>query len=218
MHLPYIRTGISVKAGSCFDFNYCAVCKFPLQTPSIFHPSCKKKQHFPFYCVFGAPRTPFGAVKPPFLRSSIPRPRDVLQFRFRSAVFFLQPPPAGECFQISILLDTFSPRIWARLLLIFTIWYKQPRGNSLSSTDQPQCLLSTPAHCKLPWFPPQTITSSPLLRPATTSVTTIYQPANKVAPCSPSRTIPLPQATLTVLLWDGGTLRVPCPNKSCTVL
>ncbi|GFW30360.1 hypothetical protein TNCV_452981 [Trichonephila clavipes] len=38
-------------------------------------------------------------------------------------------------------------------------WYSQPRGNSLSSTDQPQCLLSTPAHRKLPWFPPQTFTS-----------------------------------------------------------
>ncbi|GFX47923.1 hypothetical protein TNCV_4793021 [Trichonephila clavipes] len=49
----------------------------------------------------------------------------------------------------------------------------QPRGNSLSSTDQPQCLLSTPAHSKHPWFPPQTFTSFPLLRPATTSATTI---------------------------------------------
>ncbi|GFY29050.1 hypothetical protein TNCV_4721781 [Trichonephila clavipes] len=35
----------------------------------------------------------------------------------------------------------------ARLLKIFinsyTIWYSQPRGNSLSSTDQSQCLLSS---------------------------------------------------------------------------
>ncbi|GFX11747.1 hypothetical protein TNCV_4340921 [Trichonephila clavipes] len=94
----------------------------------------------------------------------------------------------------------------------------QLRGNSLSSTDQPQCLLSTPAHSKLPWFPPQTFTSSPLLRLATTSVSTIFQPANQVAPCSPFRTIPLPQATFTIQLWDGGTLRVPCPNISYTVI
>ncbi|GFT99807.1 hypothetical protein TNCV_748801 [Trichonephila clavipes] len=46
----------------------------------------------------------------------------------------------------------------------------------------------------------------------------IFQPANQVAPCSPYRTIPLPQATFTVLLWDGGTLRFPCPNKSYTVM
>ncbi|GFS99894.1 hypothetical protein TNCV_1063221 [Trichonephila clavipes] len=31
----------------------------------------------------------------------------------------------------------------ARLLLILTIWYSQPRGNSLSSTDHSQCLLSS---------------------------------------------------------------------------
>ncbi|GFT01600.1 probable RNA-directed DNA polymerase from transposon BS [Trichonephila clavipes] len=37
----------------------------------------------------------------------------------------------------------------------------QPRGNSPSSTDQSQCLLSTPAHRKLPWFPPQTFASPP---------------------------------------------------------
>ncbi|GFW94158.1 hypothetical protein TNCV_1978981 [Trichonephila clavipes] len=68
-------------------------------------------------------------------------------------------------------------------------------------------------HRKLPWFLPQTIASSLLLLPATTSVTTILQPANQVASCSPSRIQPLPQATFTVQLWDGGTLRVPCPNK-----
>ncbi|GFS98258.1 hypothetical protein TNCV_4903031 [Trichonephila clavipes] len=110
MHLPYIRTGISVKAGSCFDFNYCAVCKVSADS-SNFHPSCKKKPAFSIPLRFGAPRTRFKADKP-FLRSSIPRPRDVLQFRSRSAVFFLPASPCGECFQISILLDTFSPRIW----------------------------------------------------------------------------------------------------------
>ncbi|GFS80352.1 RNA-directed DNA polymerase from mobile element jockey [Trichonephila clavipes] len=56
----------------------------------------KKQQHFPSHCVLGAPRMRFGAVKPPLPAIFHPRPRDVLQFRPRSAVLFLQPPPAGE--------------------------------------------------------------------------------------------------------------------------
>ncbi|GFV74640.1 hypothetical protein TNCV_5130821 [Trichonephila clavipes] len=64
-------------------------------------------------------------------------------------------------------------------------------------TNHSACFQS-PAHSKLPWFPPQTLTSSPLLRLATTSVSTIFQPANQVAPYSPFRTIPLPQATFTI--------------------
>ncbi|GFX02348.1 hypothetical protein TNCV_2285161 [Trichonephila clavipes] len=85
-----------------------------------------------------------------------------------------------------------------KILRVMTNAPCQPRGNSPSSTDQSQCLLSTPAHSKLPWFPPQTLTSSPLLRLASTSASTIFQPANQVASCSPSRTIPLPQATFTI--------------------
>ncbi|GFV63488.1 RNA-directed DNA polymerase from mobile element jockey [Trichonephila clavipes] len=57
MHLPLIRTGISVKAGSSF--------------------------------------VPPAVASPPFLRSSILALVTSLQFRPRSAVLFLQPPPAG---------------------------------------------------------------------------------------------------------------------------
>ncbi|GFV93400.1 probable RNA-directed DNA polymerase from transposon BS [Trichonephila clavipes] len=53
-------------------------------------------------------------------------------------------------------------------------------------------------HSKLPWFSPQTLTSSPPPTPYHTSSTTILQPANQVASCSPTRIIPLPQATLTI--------------------
>ncbi|GFX66581.1 acyl-CoA synthetase family member 2, mitochondrial [Trichonephila clavipes] len=45
-----------------------------------------------------------------------------------------------------------------------------------------------------------TLTSPPLLRLASTSSSTIHQPANQVAPCSPSRNFPLPQATFTILV------------------
>ncbi|GFU65225.1 hypothetical protein TNCV_2134301 [Trichonephila clavipes] len=53
-------------------------------------------QHSPSHCVFGAPRTRFGAVKPPFLRSSILALVTSLQFRSRSAALFLLSPPARE--------------------------------------------------------------------------------------------------------------------------
>ncbi|GFT85984.1 hypothetical protein TNCV_3256241 [Trichonephila clavipes] len=39
---------------------------FPCRLLPFFTPAAKKKkQHFPSHCVFGAPRTRFGAVKPP---------------------------------------------------------------------------------------------------------------------------------------------------------
>ncbi|GFW54504.1 probable RNA-directed DNA polymerase from transposon X-element [Trichonephila clavipes] len=47
-------------------------------------------------------------------------------------------------------------------------------------------------------FPHQTRTSTPLLRPTTTSSSTSLQSANQVAACLPSRFLPLPQATLTL--------------------
>ncbi|GFX06802.1 hypothetical protein TNCV_1201191 [Trichonephila clavipes] len=68
------------------------------------------------------------------------------------------------------------------------------------------------------WFPPQTFTSSPLLRPATTSSSTSLQPANQVASCFPSWSNHSTRQHSLFMLWDGGTLRVPCPNKSCTVV
>ncbi|GFX02087.1 hypothetical protein TNCV_1749721 [Trichonephila clavipes] len=86
----------------------------------------------------------------------------------------------------------------ARLPLILTIWYSQPRGNSLSSTDQSQCLLSSSSSQQ------STLVSSsdshviPPPTPYHTSSTTFLQPANQVASCSPTRIIPLPQATLTI--------------------
>ncbi|GFV17984.1 hypothetical protein TNCV_167891 [Trichonephila clavipes] len=90
----------------------------------------------------------------------------------------------------------------------------QPRGNSPSSTDQSQCLCAFHTSSqKTSLVSSSDFCVTLLLLPATTSVTTIFQPANQVASCSPSRTLPLPQATLTVLLWDGGTLRVLCLNK-----
>ncbi|GFU84123.1 hypothetical protein TNCV_4504231 [Trichonephila clavipes] len=68
------------------------------------------------------------------------------------------------------------------------------------------------------WFPPQTFTSSPLLRPATTSSSTSLQPANQVASCFPSWYYHFTRQHSLFMLWDGGTLRVPCPNKSYTVI
>ncbi|GFV16616.1 hypothetical protein TNCV_4418031 [Trichonephila clavipes] len=97
MHLPLIRIGISVKAGSSFVTPAVSSVSFPcrLLSFSVQLQIKKKKQHFPFHCVFGAPRAHFGAVKPPLPALFHSRPRDVLKFRPRSAVFFLQPPPAG---------------------------------------------------------------------------------------------------------------------------
>ncbi|GFV45020.1 hypothetical protein TNCV_2169791 [Trichonephila clavipes] len=86
MHLPLIRTGISVKAGSGFV------------------PPAVASQHSLSHCVFGAPRTCFGAVRPSLPALFPSRPRDVtpvsssfgrslplasLQFRPRSAALFL---------------------------------------------------------------------------------------------------------------------------------
>ncbi|GFU61347.1 hypothetical protein TNCV_3544751 [Trichonephila clavipes] len=44
-----------------------------------------------------------------------------------------------------------------------------------------------PVHSNKSWFPHQTLTSTLLLRPTTTSSTTSLQPANQVAACFPSR-------------------------------
>ncbi|GFV82403.1 hypothetical protein TNCV_643641 [Trichonephila clavipes] len=107
MHLPLIRTGISVKVSSSFVTPAVASVSFSLQTLFFFIPAAKKKQHFPSHCVLGAPRTRFGTVKPPFPAIFHSGPRDVLQFRPRSAVLFLQPPPVGS--DISVIGLSFHP-------------------------------------------------------------------------------------------------------------
>ncbi|GFV98079.1 hypothetical protein TNCV_4448391 [Trichonephila clavipes] len=53
------------QAGSSFVPPAVASVSFSLQTLFFFIPAAKKKQHSPSHCVFGAPRTRFGAVKPP---------------------------------------------------------------------------------------------------------------------------------------------------------
>ncbi|GFV97266.1 hypothetical protein TNCV_155831 [Trichonephila clavipes] len=59
---------------------------------------------------------------------------------------------------------------------------------------------------------------SPLLRPTTTPSTTSLQPTNQVAACFPSWFHHFTRQHSLFVLWDGGTLCVPCPDKSYTVL
>ncbi|GFV78499.1 hypothetical protein TNCV_3478141 [Trichonephila clavipes] len=75
-----------------------------------------------------------------------------------------------------------------------------------------------PAHSKLPLVSSSDFHVIPLLRPATTSSSTSLQPANQVASCFPSWSNHSTRQHSLFMLWDGGTLRVPCPNKSCTVV
>ncbi|GFU36991.1 PRE_C2HC domain-containing protein [Trichonephila clavipes] len=78
MHLPTSKLGSVIKAGSCFNSTIVPAASSALQSPSSYSSSCKKKKKkktpaaSPFRLRFGAPRTRFGAVKPPSLRSSIP--------------------------------------------------------------------------------------------------------------------------------------------------
>ncbi|GFU32481.1 hypothetical protein TNCV_4890051 [Trichonephila clavipes] len=75
----------------------------------------------------------------------------------------------------------------------------QPRGNSPSSFDQSQCLLSSFQFTAINLdFLIRLARQPPLLRPTTTSSTTSLQSANQVAACLPSRFLPLPQATFTL--------------------
>ncbi|GFW46213.1 RNA-directed DNA polymerase from mobile element jockey [Trichonephila clavipes] len=75
-----ITTGISVKAGSSFVTPAVSSVSFPCRLLSFsLQLQKKKQQHFPSHCVFGAPRTRFGAVKlPPLPALFHSRPRDVL--------------------------------------------------------------------------------------------------------------------------------------------
>ncbi|GFU31243.1 probable RNA-directed DNA polymerase from transposon X-element [Trichonephila clavipes] len=96
----------------------------------------------------------------------------------------------------------------------------QPRGYSQYATDQSQCLLSPASSQQTSTgFPLQTFTSSP--PPPTPCHLVIFyvtQPANQVASCFPSWYYHFTRQHSLFMLWDGGTLRVPCPNKSYTVI
>ncbi|GFU60650.1 hypothetical protein TNCV_2754111 [Trichonephila clavipes] len=77
MHLPTSELGSVIKAGSCFNSTIVPAASSVLQSPSSysFQLQKKKKKNSAaslFRLRLGAPRTRFGAVKPPSLRSSIP--------------------------------------------------------------------------------------------------------------------------------------------------
>ncbi|GFX55747.1 hypothetical protein TNCV_3428181 [Trichonephila clavipes] len=100
-------TGISVKAGSSFVPPAVASVSFSLQTLS-FHSGCKKKQHSPFHCVFGTPRTRFRAVKPSLPALFPSPPRDFTPVSSSSAALFLKPSPAwGGNSDIGLSFSTF---------------------------------------------------------------------------------------------------------------
>ncbi|GFV12459.1 hypothetical protein TNCV_1792381 [Trichonephila clavipes] len=117
MHLPTSELGSMIKAGSCFNSTIVPAASSVLQSPSSYSFQLQKKKKKKsaaslFRLRFGAPRTRFGAVKPPFLALLHSCPRNVLLSRFRLAASSSILPPAGECIQISIFIATFSPRIW----------------------------------------------------------------------------------------------------------
>ncbi|GFW21900.1 hypothetical protein TNCV_1236251 [Trichonephila clavipes] len=88
--------------------------------------------------------------------------------------------------------------------------------HSVPPTNHSACF-PRPVHSNQSWFPHQTFTSTPLLRPTTTSSTTSLQLANQVAACFPSKFFHYHRQHSLFLCRDGGTLRVPCPIKSYTV-
>ncbi|GFU07106.1 hypothetical protein TNCV_4411351 [Trichonephila clavipes] len=79
-------------------------------------------------------------------------------------------------------------------------WYSQPRGNSLSSTDQSQCLLSSSSSQQSILVSSSDFHVNP---PPTSYHYVIYYvtPANQSGRCLlPMKVFPLPQATLTILV------------------
>ncbi|GFW94662.1 hypothetical protein TNCV_4247021 [Trichonephila clavipes] len=113
-HLPLIRTGISVKPGSSFVPPAVTSVSFSLQTLFFsFRLQKKKQQHSPSHCVFGAPRTRFGAVKPSLPGLFPSRPRDVTP---DSSSFSRSLPPASPCgeseFRYRSFLFNLSPQFW----------------------------------------------------------------------------------------------------------
>ncbi|GFW42620.1 hypothetical protein TNCV_4258131 [Trichonephila clavipes] len=79
-------TGISVKAGSSFVTPAVASVSFSLQTLFFFIPAAHtQKQHFPSHCVLGAPRTRFGADKPPSIHALVTYSSFVLVRPFSSS-------------------------------------------------------------------------------------------------------------------------------------
>ncbi|GFS47933.1 hypothetical protein TNCV_3599011 [Trichonephila clavipes] len=91
MHLPLIRTGISVKAGSSFPpptvASTSATCRLFSSSYRL-----RKKIVFFFPLRFGVPRTRFGAVKPSLPALFPSRPRDVTLVSFSFGRFL---PPAS---------------------------------------------------------------------------------------------------------------------------
>ncbi|GFT36940.1 hypothetical protein TNCV_174971 [Trichonephila clavipes] len=112
MHLPLIKTGISVKASSSFVPPAVASVSF---TCRLFFFSCRrqKKQHYLSHCVFGAPRTRFETVKPSLPALFPSRPRDVTPV---SSPFGRSLPPAspsgGSDFRFRSFFFILSPRFW----------------------------------------------------------------------------------------------------------
>ncbi|GFV63218.1 hypothetical protein TNCV_2662201 [Trichonephila clavipes] len=82
MHLPTSKLGSVIKAGSCFNSTIVPAASSVLQSPSSYSFQLQKKKKKKkkknsaaslFRLRLGAPRTRFGAVKPPpSLRSSTP--------------------------------------------------------------------------------------------------------------------------------------------------
>ncbi|GFX68095.1 hypothetical protein TNCV_921961 [Trichonephila clavipes] len=111
MHLPLVRTGISVKAGSSFipPAVASASATFRLSFP---HRLRKKKQHF-FPLRFGVPRTRFGAVKPSLPALYPFRPCDVtLGFALVRTLPSSRLPLAGGVNSDIGLRFILSPRFW----------------------------------------------------------------------------------------------------------
>ncbi|GFW06849.1 hypothetical protein TNCV_3289481 [Trichonephila clavipes] len=86
MHLPTSEMGSVNKLAPASISTTVPAASFALQSPSIFHPSCKKKipQHSPFRLRFWCSSNAFlGLLSPSLLALFHSCPRDVLQFRSR---------------------------------------------------------------------------------------------------------------------------------------
>ncbi|GFW27478.1 hypothetical protein TNCV_163211 [Trichonephila clavipes] len=75
------------------------------------------------------------------------------------------------------------------------------------------CQLTANIH----WFPSSDFHVIPPPTPCYLVIFYVTQPANQVASCFPSWYYHFTRQHSLFMLWDGGTLRVPCPNKSYTV-